>query len=64
MRAAIASLPPEQREVVERFYLQTQTLEQIAESTGRTISSIRGSCYRARKNLRSLMGGSSLYYSG
>jgi RNA polymerase sigma-70 factor (ECF subfamily) len=63
MRTAVASLPPEQREVVERFYLQTQTLEQIAESTGRTISSVRGTCYRARKNLRILMGGSSLYYS-
>ncbi|MDA1053479.1 MAG: RNA polymerase sigma factor [Planctomycetota bacterium] len=64
MRAAVASLPPEQRDVVERYYLQTQTLEQIADSTGRTINSIRGICYRARKNLRSLMGGSSLYFSG
>ncbi|MBI2479122.1 MAG: RNA polymerase sigma factor [Planctomycetia bacterium] len=64
MRVAMASLPREQREVVERYYLQTQTLEQIAESTGRTIASIRGICYRARKNLRSLMGGSSLYFSG
>lgn len=63
MRAAVASLPPEQRDVVERYYLQTQTLEQIAESTGRTINSIRGTCYRARKTLRTLMGGSSLYYS-
>ncbi len=63
MRAAMASLPDEQRDVVERYYLQTQTLEQIAETTGRTIGSIRGICYRARKNLRSLMGGSSLYFS-
>lgn len=64
MRTAMASLPSDQREVVERYYLQTQSLEQIAESTGRTTSSIRGICYRARKNLRSLMGGSSLYFSG
>ncbi len=63
MRAAMASLPDEQRDVVERYYLKTQTLEQIAETTGRTIGSIRGICYRARKNLRSLMGGSSLYFS-
>ncbi|MCB9938292.1 MAG: RNA polymerase sigma factor [Planctomycetaceae bacterium] len=63
MRTAMASLPPEQREVVERYYLQTQTLEQIAQETGRTISSVRGVCYRARKNLRTLMGGSSLYFS-
>jgi DNA-directed RNA polymerase specialized sigma24 family protein len=59
----MASLPVEQRDVVERYYLQTQTLEQIAEATGRTIASIRGICYRARKNLRRLMGGSSLYFS-
>ncbi|HUG70854.1 MAG TPA: RNA polymerase sigma factor [Pirellulaceae bacterium] len=63
LRVALASLPPEQRDVVERYYLQTQTLEQIAAATGRTIASIRGVCYRARKNLRSLMGGSSLYFS-
>ncbi len=63
MRVAMASLPVEQRDVVERYYLQTQTLEQIAEATGRTIASIRGICYRARKNLRRLMGGSSLYFS-
>jgi RNA polymerase sigma factor (sigma-70 family) len=63
MRVAMASLPPEQRDIVERYYLQTQTLEQIAESTGRTIAAVRGICYRARKNLRCLMGGSSLYFS-
>ncbi len=63
MRTAMASLPTEQREIVEQYYLQTQSLEQIAASTGRTISSIRGICYRARKNLRRLMGGSSLYFS-
>lgn len=63
MRVAMASLPTEQRDIVERYYLQTQTLEQIAETTGRTVSAIRGICYRARKNLRSLMGGSSLYFS-
>ncbi len=64
LRVAMASLPPEQRDVVERYYLQTQSLEQIAESTGRTVAAIRGTCYRARKHLRSLMGGSSLYFSG
>jgi RNA polymerase sigma-70 factor, ECF subfamily len=63
MRTALASLPTEQREIVERYYLQSQTLEQIAAATGRTIGSIRGVCYRARKNLRELMGGSSLYFS-
>ncbi|MCA9118937.1 MAG: sigma-70 family RNA polymerase sigma factor [Planctomycetaceae bacterium] len=63
MHVAMASLPAEQRDIVERYYLQSQTLEEIAISTGRTIGSIRGICYRARKTLRELMGRSSLYFS-
>ena len=63
LRDAIANLPVDQREIVERYYLQAQTLEQIAAATGRTISAIRGTCYRARKTMRGLMGGSSLYFS-
>ncbi len=64
MRAAIATLPDDQREVIERYYIQGQTYEQIAEAVGRTKDAIRGVCYRARKNLRAMMGRSSLYFSG
>jgi RNA polymerase sigma-70 factor (ECF subfamily) len=64
MRAAIASLPDDQREVVERYYMQGQSYEQIAEAVGRSKDAIRGVCYRARKNLRAMMGRSSLYFSG
>lgn len=64
MRAAIATLPDDQREVVERYYMQGQTYEQIAEAVGRSKDAIRGVCYRARKNLRAMMGRSSLYFSG
>jgi RNA polymerase sigma-70 factor, ECF subfamily len=64
LRTALASLPDQQREVVERYYLENQSMEQIAESLGVTKDSIRGLCYRAKKNLRALMGRSSLYFSG
>jgi RNA polymerase sigma-70 factor (ECF subfamily) len=64
LQAALAGLPDDQREVVQRRYLRGQTLEQIAEATGRTKGAVRSICYRARKNLRNRMGRSSLYFSG
>jgi RNA polymerase sigma-70 factor (ECF subfamily) len=64
MRAALATLPDDQREAIHRYYLQGESHEQIALATGRTRDAVRGLCYRARKNLRALMGGSSLYFSG
>lgn len=64
LQAALATLPDDQREVLQRYYLQDQSLDQIAEAMGRTRDSIRGVCYRGRKNLRAVMGGSSLYFSG
>jgi RNA polymerase sigma-70 factor (ECF subfamily) len=64
MQAALAALPAEQRDVVERYYLQGQTYEQIAAATGRTKDAVRGIGFRARKNLREIMGRSSLYFSG
>jgi len=64
MQAALASLPADQREVVERYYLHGQSYDQIAADTGRTRDAVRGIGYRARKNLREIMGRSSLYFSG
>ena len=64
VQAALASLPDDQREVIQRHYLQDQSLEQIAGAMSRTKDAIRGICYRARKNLRVSMGQSSLYFSG
>ena len=63
LRAALACLPPDQRDILERYYLRDQSLEEIAEALGATKDSIRGICYRARKKLRELMGRSSLYFS-
>jgi RNA polymerase sigma-70 factor (ECF subfamily) len=64
MLTAVSVLPTEQRDVIRRYYLQDQSLEQIAQATGRTKGAVRGICYRARKNLRTIMGRSSLYFSG
>jgi len=64
MRAALASLPNDQRDAIERYYILNEPLDQIAAATGRTKGAIRGLCYRARQNLRAIMGGSSLYFSG
>jgi RNA polymerase sigma-70 factor (ECF subfamily) len=64
LRSAVAQLPNEQRDIVERYYLTGESLDQIAESTGRTKGAVRGLCYRAREQLRVLMGRSSLYFSG
>ncbi len=64
LRVALAALPDAYREVIERYYLQDQSLAQIAEAMGGTKGSIRAMCYRARKRLRELMGQSSLYFSG
>ena len=64
LQAALASLPEDQREVIQRHYLQDESFEEIAQALGRTKDAIRGTCFRARKNLRALLGRSSLYFSG
>jgi RNA polymerase sigma-70 factor (ECF subfamily) len=63
LRVALAALPDDYRQVVERFYLQDQSLAEIADALGSTKGSVRAICYRARKRLRELMGRSSLYFS-
>jgi RNA polymerase sigma-70 factor (ECF subfamily) len=63
LRAALATLPAEHREVLQRYYLQGQTVDQIAQALGCTHGAVRGLCYRARKRLREQMGRSSLYFS-
>jgi len=64
MQAALATLPQEQRDVLELYYLQEQSFDQIALAMDRTKDAVRGICYRARRNLRTLMGRSSMYFSG
>lgn len=64
LRAALAALPDEHREIIERYYLHGESLAEIAQALGAAKGAIRAKCYRARKRLRELMGRSSLYFSG
>jgi len=64
LQAALAALPDDYRNVIERYYLGHQSLDEIAQATGATKGSVRAMCYRGRKRLRELMGRSSLYFSG
>jgi RNA polymerase sigma-70 factor (ECF subfamily) len=63
MKEAMVHLPDDQQDVLRRRYLLGQSLDQIAAATGRSKDGVRGLCFRARKNLRSVMGRSSLYFS-
>ena len=63
MKLAMAELSPDQQDVLQRRYFEGQTLDQIAEETGRSKDGVRGLCFRARQNLRAVMGRSSLYFS-
>lgn len=63
MRVAMASLPSEQRNVIQKYYLDGDSLAEIAQEMGRTKGAVRGICYRARQNMRAIIGGSSLYFS-
>ena len=63
LQTAMAGLPSEQREVIRRHYLLNESFEQIAGAMDRSKDAIRGICYRAKKNLRFIMGHSSKYFS-
>ena len=63
LRRSMAELSLDQQEMLHRRYLLGQSFAQIAAETGRTISAVRGLCYRARSNLRAVMGDTSLYFS-
>lgn len=63
LRVALTALPDEYRQVIERYYLEEQSLDEIATVLGCTKGSVRAMCYRARKRLRELMGRSSMYFS-
>ena len=63
-RAALSALPADHRQVIERYYLQGESLDRIAEAMGSTKGSVRAMAYRARKRLRELLGRSSQYFSG
>ena len=61
---AIASLPSPQRQVVELHYLEQRSVEEISEQLKTTKGAVRGLLYRAKKNMREMLGGSSRWFAG
>jgi RNA polymerase sigma-70 factor (ECF subfamily) len=57
LRASIATLPPGQRQAVERLGLQGQTLDEAAADTGRSKVALKVNLHRAIKALRGKLGG-------
>lgn len=59
LQAAIAGLPPRQREAVEQLGLKERSLAEAAAETGSTAGSLKVNLHRALKSLRDrLQGGS------
>ena len=57
LRAAIADLPPGQREAIEQLGLKEQTLQEAAAATGRNTGALKVNLHRALKTLRQRMSG-------
>jgi RNA polymerase sigma-70 factor (ECF subfamily) len=51
LAGCVEKLPDEQRQLVQRYYLQNKTVEQLAELGGRTIAA----CYKALERARRLL---------
>lgn len=60
LRAAIASLPRQERVLCYRKYYYMQSTAQIAAELGLTERSVEGRLYRLRQKLRSRLGGEAL----
>ena len=52
MRAALADLPPEQREVLEMMYFDGLTQSRIAETTGIPLGTVKSRTLLAMRRLR------------
>ncbi|MBU6246727.1 MAG: sigma-70 family RNA polymerase sigma factor [Xanthomonadaceae bacterium] len=57
LRAAIATLPPGQREAVEQLGLHERTLAEASELTGRSTGALKVNLHRALKALRDRLHG-------
>jgi len=57
LNSAVSKLSARQREAVERFAFQSQSLAQAATASGRSTGSLRVDWHRALKGLRAQLGG-------
>lgn len=56
LRAAVAQLPPGQREAVEHMGLAERSLAEAAAQTGRTTGALKVNLHRALKSLHAILG--------
>lgn len=59
LRAAVASLPPTQRQAIKLLKLQEMSLKEAAAASGVSIASLKVATHRALKNLRRMLAGRS-----
>ncbi len=64
IQVGVASLPDDQREVIQAKFFEGRSLDEIAADMGRTKNAVRGLIHRAQKNLSDFMGRSSKWFSG
>lgn len=55
IRAAVASLPPAHREIIELFHFHEMRYAEIAEALGIPRGTVMSRLYHARRNLRGLL---------
>jgi RNA polymerase sigma-70 factor (ECF subfamily) len=57
VRAALATLPDSQREVIELHWFQEQPFDEIAEIVGASVSAVKVRAHRGYKVLKKLLEG-------
>lgn len=63
IQEAIRQLPELQRDLVEQYYLDQRSLDDIAVQKGMTKSAVRSLLYRAKAAIKQLLGNSSRWYT-
>lgn len=56
LAAAVALLPPGQRQALEELGMQERSLAEVSASTGRSVGALKVNLHRALKSLRAIMG--------
>ena len=56
LAAAVALLPPGQRQALEQLGMQERSLAEVSASTGRSVGALKVNLHRALKSLRAIMG--------
>lgn len=64
LQVSVASLPEEQREALQRRFLDGQSIGRVAEQMNKSPAAVRGLIHRAKQTLRSVLGDSSRWFSG